>query len=114
VSGGEGAGGVQHHRGGPARIERALGEHVRQRLAADPLQHDVGDLAAVLDIEYLGKPGIVKPGRGPGGGHDLVDPREAGGEGEDRNRPGQRLVGCFPVRPAGTPARLVDEAVPPG
>ena len=40
------------------RVERAAAEHVVERVARHPLQHDVGAVAAVLDVEYLGQAGV--------------------------------------------------------
>ena len=42
-----------HQGSRPGRVERAVAEHVGQRLAGHPLHDDVGAVARVVDVEHL-------------------------------------------------------------
>ena len=102
---------LHDQRGRAGRLERAFREHVEQRLAGHPLEHDVSQLVAVLHVEHLGETRVAEPARGPRGGDGLGHPGEAGREGEHGDRAGQGLVRGLPVRPAGARGDLVDETV---
>src|ERR1700743_2602678 len=96
-------------------VERAARlKDLGQRVAADPLEHDVRLAAAVLDVEDLGHSRVGQPACRPCGGHDLWDSREALRERQDGDGTRGRLVDGLTPRPAIAGTHLAHEPVASG
>ena len=81
------------------RLHRADPQQIGEGVADRPLQHDIGAIPVVLDVEDLGQPGVGQSARGPRSGHHLLQSRESSGKCDNADRPGQYLVNRLPGRP---------------
>ena len=96
----------------PARVPLRRCHQIGQRVADRPLQHDVGVIPAVLDVEHLRQAGVGQAARSARRGDRLLQPREAGRERDDTDRAGENLVNRLPGRPATGCGEPVLQSVP--
>ena len=103
---------LRHDPGAGDWFHRARCYQVGERIAERPLQHDVRVVPGVFHVEHLRQPGVGETARSACRGHRLLKPREAGGEGDHPDRPGEYLVDGLPGRPARGCSEPVFEPVP--
>ncbi len=100
VSASQRGGNFRDNSGTGQRLDWADPQQIGERIADWPLQHDVGAIPVILNVEDLRQPGVGQSASGPGSGDHLLQPRKSGGKSDHADWPGQYLVNRLPGSPA--------------